>query len=325
MAGATVQFDTDYVEALLSRTVRGDELVRMAQVIGLDNTVNDGHALLGLALGAPDVPIVGIDVHPSRPDLVCTRIDARHMTDSPTKVELTIIYGIPQFDASTEPVDGVAQIRGDVTVQSVTTSKDIHGHPIKLAHIVWALDAKGQKQPNTKWPDELEPPDKSPQQFEFLVRPLKSTAKIEVLRPMYTFGLMRRESRSPSNIALRFVGTTNGRSWFGFKPNTILCTGIPFDSSDGGNNFAVTYSFQYNPETWRADVVIEDNGEIAGDGPNGPVLSFGDALDYDDPRTGEPRPPASRTFVQVYRRKDFHDLDLLRDDPGPALPSPGRL
>lgn len=340
MPGAEVQYDTGITAASLSRTVKGDEVVRMAQVTGLDATINDGHRLLTLAVEATGI-VVGVDFHPSRTELVCTRIDARHMTDSPSKVELTITYGIPIFDFQTGDVDtDQPQITGGVVVQSVTTSRDVHGHPIKLFHQLIQTDENGVYKKNPKHPDNggtLDPD--SIQQFKFLIRRLESVAKIEVLMPMYTFGLTRRESTSPGAIAQQYVGTTSHKVWFGFPRGTVLCTGITFTSNDGGATFNTTYSFQENREGWLADVAITDpeTGEFAvgvpdegdplADPATGALISY-----YTGPPANEGGPTtpnwsekkAARRLVRPYRQTNFHRLGLLRSDPRPIPPPGGR-
>lgn len=318
MPGAEVQFDTNIEDASLSRTVKGDEIVRMAQVIGLDTTVNNPDELLKLAVDASRI-VVGVDFHPSLTNLVCTGITAKHMTRSPSKVGLAITYGIPIFDFQTGDIDtDQPQITGGVVVQSVTTSRDARGNAILLHHgfpeqpKFYRLDENGQKEKNPKHPDNggtLDPD--SIQQFPFLIRQLESVAKIEVLRPMYTFGLTRRESVSPARKARIHVGTTNLRTWFGFFNQRILCTGITFASSDGGVTFNTTYSFQENREGWLADVAIIDpeTGEFAEGVPNA-------ATNLVHPLTGVLNTSKqSRWKVQVYRTTDFNNLGLLNVTP----------
>ena len=306
MAAATVIIDMLDGAASLRETVHETDIIRVAIVQGLDNTILDAHEIQARALSAAGMPELG-DFHPTVTHILCTEREVEVMGNDPTKARVFLTYGVPDFrpDINTAP-----RIRVGSVVQSVTTSQDINGNPIDLFHKVQVRKVTSG---DLVWED---PPNNTIPKL----REIRDTAVIEVLRPMMTFDLERLEAGSPANIARRFVGTFNGTSWAGYRAGLILCLGILGDSDDGGQTFITSYAFQYNPQGWFANVIIKDHvtGKIAEKVPSKPTPLV-------DPRTGLVNPPAAHMAVQVYRRKNFHDLGLLRQDGGVAIPPAGHL
>lgn len=91
-------------------------------------------------------------------------------------------------------------------------------------------------------------------------------AKFQKSVPQPILSLERFETASPGANALSYVGKTNSGVWQGGAAHTWLCTRIQGTSKDGGDNYTVTYEFQYDPDTWkkkvyfrRADGTIPDD------------------------------------------------------------------
>jgi hypothetical protein len=110
--------------------------------------------------------------------------------------------------------------------------------------------------------------------------------------PSITLSFRRKETSSPIQVAYENVGYINSVSFYGFPPETILCTSIRGESQDGGQSYDVSYEFASNLNTWKATVV------------------------HIDPATNLPNFLADEAIggikkFDIYKQKDFNGLNLL--------------
>lgn len=74
-------------------------------------------------------------------------------------------------------------------------------------------------------------------------------AKVPRLSPKTVETYTRNEKSYPATRARQYAGKTNRSAWHGLAPHTVLMTAITYTSSDGGENWTVSYSAIYDPET----------------------------------------------------------------------------
>lgn len=125
-----------------------------------------------------------------------------------------------------------------------------------------------------------------------------------ILVPTTTLTVVRQENASPGRKSRLYTGHVNSTRWSldpggstgAWTPSdpVWLCTGITGDSDDGGRTWVVTYSFQFNRKTWRAEVFYID--EATGRPP----------ADIDD---GDNKNRA-RIKVDIYPFANFNRLNL---------------
>jgi hypothetical protein len=90
--------------------------------------------------------------------------------------------------------------------------------------------------------------------------PTTQTGSVDIQVPETTIGFRRKESSNPGAKSIATTGKVNSASLGSgtYAARTLLCLGIEGESTDGGETYDVTYSFQYRPGTWKAAVVYID-------------------------------------------------------------------
>lgn len=200
------------------------------------------------------------DVHPSVPSINAYGLNVAPVNEEASVAKVTINYSIPTYETKEPDVSDPGLIQVGSTVTAAVTNKDKDGTPVTVSL--------------TGYDDQL--------------------AELEILVPEVVFNFERRESASPITKAITYVGHVNSSSVASYAAKTLLCIGIEGVSNDDGANYSVSYRFQYNPSTWRKDVV------------------------YIDPETSQPHKDVSLVptkagvteDVDIYLEANFNTLNL---------------
>lgn len=298
----------------------GDELERHGQLFDLDATAPGARRLFD-AKNDPKVP-QRYSPHPFIPFMTLSSRDFRPVTDSPTKVDVTLNYKPFGLFGITDPQPGDEQtprLTVDSSVQQVDTQFFINDsgakEQIKLRHtfqnIVFDTDKvrvprlgdayRGgvivespiyARIPNTHafFPSEAEPNARN-----FVLAPdieCEQVGTVSTPLAMEHVFFERIEDRDPHAKARQFDGKTNRSPVFGDAKHFWLCVAIRGSTTDGAQTFTVSYEFARNPDTWNATAV------------------------YIDPDAGGPVPGASvengdlKTGLRITGDIEFEDLNL---------------
>lgn len=174
--------------------------------------------------------------------------------------------------------DAVIEVGSSVV--TVETNKDIHGKDITVKYTFTGDALSKAKEQYTEIAED---------------GTVEVSAPVQFLFPEHTRRYNRKESSSPENKAIFYVGRTNSDNWKNGAPGEWLCRSILGRSNDGGDTFHVNYDFERRP--------IDESQE----GWKG--LAY-----FVDKSTG--RPPkdlvdgTSRKWIELYYPVDFNDLNL---------------
>ena len=254
---------TDGARATIDRT-GWTSAERIAKVT---EVTGSGYAKFQSALSAVDMPQLNAQ-HPSIPNLYVSGYD--FSTEGTDIVVVRIIYTPPDARSVEH-----TQIKISATATQQQVNTDIDGNLMTVY-----------------WQDEKE--NEHPQ-----------SGMVNILSPQLTLQIQRIETSSPGSKAMSYIGTVNSGG-FNADPGALarhwLCTGIEGNSSDGGQTYVVTYSFQYNRDGWDAEVVYVDpkTGRVPDN-----IVGVDDGWVGDD---GEIR--CGRRSFQVYSEKDFNALNI---------------
>jgi len=186
---------------------------RIFYVCGLSAT-NPASAILPLALNAPGIPQVG-DCDPDIPGLYCRQ---RRVLPGvgPDDATIYITYKSPDGTFGNQQ-----RIEVGATASEVLTEKDRDGNPVTIAYTA----PGGSVYPTLP-------------------------GKIPTLKSRSTLVITRLEPSSPDAISRQYTGCANSSPWHNGDANQWRCLGIVGRSTDGGQTYIVTYSFEFNPDGW---------------------------------------------------------------------------
>ena len=259
----------DLVESSSFEIAKAWKYTRVFHVSGLTGNAS---GRLHSAVLSSEIPVQG-DPHPD-----IAGIYARTLTvtpESPTSARVTVTY--EPYDPAVQPPNDAAKptIEVGATISAVETNMDINGELIKLSY------TQSKENPDTHQMEDTK---------------VNCGGKVNVQRPQPVVRMSRRESASPYQKALEYVGKKNSGSFMGAGPGYWLCTKIVGRSNDGGKTYDVEYEFQYSADTWDPTVVAidKDTGEP-------PVDANGDTVLVED--TGYKR-------IVVYEEISFGGLNL---------------
>lgn len=230
----TVEFDQiDGMSAVL--TENGWEITRTAIVKGLTGTKS---AKIISAVNSAEVIAAGMpEIYDSHPDKSSAKLrEIRPSIIDTDTVKCSLVYR--SSGVITNPPLDQTIISVGSSVQQVEVNKDTAGD-LSVSHTYTADEILKFGPFNPALP-----------------MPVPQGGTISVFRPQTTYEYSRRQSASPGNYALDYVGKVNSSSWKGGAAKTWLCTGITGRSSDNGETYDVTFSFQYNPDTWNPEYVF---------------------------------------------------------------------
>jgi hypothetical protein len=223
-------------------TTDGYEFDRIAIVTGL---TGDGHSRVCNAINDAGMPDIG-DAHPAVATCLLRSIEFMEM--GLDMVKLRLHYA--QKDPTSQSGFTDDSIQSGASVIQEQTNKDINGEEIVLNY---TYPATYQRSPHE---EEIGEETEAPPQNPFVGK----------LVPQYTKSIQKLRDYDPDSEAMTYVGKINSSTWKSGAAKTWMCTGIVGDSVDGGENYRVTYSFQYNPRTWVGEVVfIRDDGKAPTD------------------------------------------------------------
>lgn len=245
------------------RTINGWHRERLFNVADVDTSTGD---LLKNAAEDGGVPQLG-DEYPTDSTLIL--VEQIPTAISTTAVEIRLLYRVPTpADVNPNQPDAV-QIEVGTTLRSIETNKDITSteEVEVLLEVSWSRAPDGQ----------------SPQ-------PGMLTKDV----PITTLIFRRRESSSPGSISRAYTGTLNAEAFQGSVPGTWRCSSITGSSNDNGENYDVTYTFEFLADGWKK------------------------VLAWTDPDTGKaasgdnPKPSEGDGFktIDVYTAKDWTEMNL---------------
>jgi hypothetical protein len=85
--------------------------------------------------------------------------------------------------------------------------------------------------------------------------------RADVPRVLGVFRLVRKETTQPGIKAMLYANKVNSVEFLGLAPGLVYCDSIQGDSSDGGDNYVVTYSFTADPLGWDVRGIYTIDGE----------------------------------------------------------------
>lgn len=185
------------------------------------------------------VPAYG-DAHDYIPGIYVSGLDYRLVNDSSTQTFLVgVTYGILAAEDQEASDQSVPIIEVGATTQTVSTEVDRARQLMKVG-----------------WFEEIWFENEEDQVTEQRWIYHEQVGTVDVQIPQTYYRLKRRETDSPANKAIDFVGKINSSKFFRFPPRTWLCTSIA--GAYAGGVYDVSYDFIYNPSTWAATVSFVD-------------------------------------------------------------------
>ena len=245
---------------------RGWEFERIAIAYNVPGT---GQEKFKNAKDASGMPLL-YDEHPAVPAATLKGMEFSQIDTDTVRVALTYRQNLAGDYTSNDPTIQIGS-----SVQQVESHLDKTGATIELEYAFPSdYDAR------TDWRGTTQP------QGGFFSK----------FTPQRTYTVTKEESSSIDAVDIEgwnntYVGKINSGSWRNYPARTWLCTGISGSSTNGGDTYIVTYSFQFNAKTWAAHVI------------------------YVDPNTG--KPPTDLVFgtgykiVEVYDEVSFSNIGTL--------------
>jgi len=233
------------------------------------------------AIDDPRLPAMG-DAHPVYAGMFVTQKTARPVDAQSVRVEIAYTWDQPDISrndtgaAGTAAPDDPGVIEVGAATQRKKTYVDVKGNQLLVGHTFTdAVNGVGHKE--------------------------IQAASVDVEVPQHILRQSRKEKASPHKKARRYVGTINQAPIWGYDQATLLCTRLSGVSSDNGKTFDVTYEFQYNADSWNADVLFIEK-------KSGKPLQLSDIVK--SLLVSDPNDPKERMIYQVYPYDDFSGLDL---------------
>lgn len=186
--------------------------------------------LLYNAISHASIPAYG-QPHPAIPGIAVTSIDAEPLDVSGSQVRVRVQYSVPTQSDSEESEVALDKVVISVgsTTQSGTTQKDKDGKQL----IATLTQDDGTE--------------------------AEQAGEVTIEIPQTVIHFERREPSDPIAKSIEFVGTVNdARIGALFPERTLLCTEIEGTTEGIGLPYQVSYSFQYNRDTWDATYVFVD-------------------------------------------------------------------
>ena len=235
---ATATIDAEFVEPVIERNGRIEQVTRIANVTGL--TQATPHGLAAEMLTATGMPASGSTISVIVGSIINTLyLEERQCRLAPVDGALTngvvkLVYNrreTASSDSGTTPT-----LRGGTTLKQVTTEKDRSGNPLIVEHTWPATD---EDYPN---------------------KTQETGAEMTVLVPMSSlFGEFTSAESSPGNITKAWSGYVNSDTWQGGDPRTWMCTQANFDLVDDTTTprtYRFAFSFEYDDQTWDNDTTV---------------------------------------------------------------------
>lgn len=223
----------------------------VARTFIVENVFGAPDAKVDIAINAGKIPKLG-EVHPRKSNIFCVSRRVKFIDSETAQVTANyevpdVLSGQPPPGSTSRPAAPTANPltatnnQGTITVAaSGTTSsvtEDINGTDMLVAHDVETrkpvVDSFGRTR-----------------SVQTAVTRVEQKQTAQVTRPSVILRVQRIESGSPDQKARAFVGTVNSTPLDRDAAGTWLCTRIDGTSNDGGNEYNVTYEFQYNPRGW---------------------------------------------------------------------------
>lgn len=227
-------------EANLTQGENGFTVTRQFLVTDVNCRAEDRLYAARFANGIPNYG----DVHPGVPKCYADTIAVKPEQGQTTSYRVIVSYKTPTPGksqggaAKTFPV-----IRGGSSLNQVTTNKGF-----------------AKDKPSASKPELLTVSFAPTTQDEDIQ---EHTAEISKLVPQSVLTFQRKEGFDPTALSLDFTGRLNKDKWRGLPANTVMCTGIEFQSNDGGVTYDTTYQFQYNRDGWEQDVYfVKTDGKL---------------------------------------------------------------
>lgn len=229
----TLQVFEDLVKGQATSTLAdGKKVTRVFMVTGIQGNPVD---IIPAALTAGSIPQVG-DAHPSIGTITCDSVTANPVDAA--EVQVSANYSTLREGQTGVDEEAQVQISFSSSVQSVETNEFFDGTNKKLMVLEYTF-----------------PPDEDP---EGTATPKKVVPTASREQAILVATLSRLESEPPLNKAVQFVEHTNKRTFLGTGARTWLCTSITGVSSDGGETYQVTYTFEFREETWDVKLAWAD-------------------------------------------------------------------
>ena len=211
------------------------------------------------------VGVSRLDDHPVITSIECKKIAPKISSLRGGEVMLT-------YDPITRrntPAQGDPLIEVGASLVTVETNVDVAGDPITVEYTY---------------------PDADPWDEETRGKFFKTDVAVQFGQPQNTLRFTQTESSNPESIAQDYVGQVNQYVWRGKPKWTWRCNSIVGRSDDGGDNYTVTYEFEYRTDGWDPLVY------------------------YIDKFTGRPPadliPGTGKKYVAVYDHIDFNNLSI---------------
>jgi len=229
----TLEVFEDLVKGQATSTLAdGTKVTRVFMVSGIEGNPAD---IIPGALTAGQIPRVG-DPHPSIGTITCDSVTATPVDAA--QVQVSANYSTLRTGQTGVDEEARVQISFSSSVQGVETNEFFSGTTKKLMVLEYTF-----------------PPEEDP---EGTSKPKKVVPTATREQAILVATLSRLESEPPLTKAVNFVEHTNKRTFLGTGARTWLCTSITGVSSDGGETYQVTYTFEYRSETWDVKLAWAD-------------------------------------------------------------------
>lgn len=226
-------------KATYTESFGGLSATRQFMVSGLDAQAN---GKLFQAAAIPGIPRVG-QIHEGNAQLYVSQIDVNPVVNSPTKAWVLVTYGSKSTTITPPSAAAKPTIEVGATSANIETSRDKDGNEMTLSYTTTAqniqnvsgiLASVGTIDTTVK-------------------QPFK--ASVQESHPYFTF------SRPEPGIfdfgkVLKYQNTVNTVPWFGSPARTWYCAAIR--ATLQGDNYQVSYEFQYREKTWDVEGVFID-------------------------------------------------------------------
>jgi hypothetical protein len=215
-----------------------EQVPRAFLVTGLSDTTQAVYPSALAAATAADSTFALGQRHPTTGMTLCVAQDVEFTPEGPHAVKVTMTY--KRNESVDETTGGgetkPCEIEVGATLQQESTNVDVNGSVMQISYTPTG---------------------------ESMSVPYKGT--VSVMRPRRTLTFSRTEATSPAYKASQYVGKVNSGSWPGIETaataREYLCSGIVGRSNDGGESYAVTYTFEDSVDpsnSWDAFVYAID-------------------------------------------------------------------
>lgn len=235
------------------------------------------------AAACPGLPRVG-QVHPGNPQLYCSNVDVSPAGDQFTTSAFVIVtYGSKSTTLTQPSASAPVTVEVGATSSNIETTVDKDGNDMWLYYTPQVQNMQGVGTPPILVSVGTIPGKEIQQPFK---------ASVQESHPYFTMSRLEPGIFNFQKVLL-YQNKVNSVPFFGGDPRTWYCAAIR--ATKQGNNYQVSYEFQYRAKTWNVEGIFVDPSTGA------PVA---------DPVDGDPGKGVGHASFKVLQEADFNSLNL---------------